>query len=64
MRYRRGTGRYQQSFLSIDDQIRKNNIIRLIDEVCEGYLSSLGDTIFEKGHKDTGRKAYHPSDLL
>jgi transposase len=61
MRYHRGTSRHQQSFLSVDDQISKSNVIRIIDEICEDFCSGL---TLEKGIKDTGRKAYHPSDLL
>lgn len=65
MRYQRGTSRHQQSFLSLDDQISKKHVIRIINEICEEYVNQVvirGD--FEKGHRDTGRKAYHPSDLL
>lgn len=61
MRYHRGNSRFQQSFLSIDDQIRSDNVIRIIDEICETFGTSA---TFEKGIKDTGRKAYHPADLL
>src|SRR5690606_41137958 len=62
MRYLRGNSRYQQSFLSIDDQISKANVVRLIDEICETFCASY--SMPEKGLGDTGRKAYHPSDLL
>lgn len=61
MRYHRGNSRFQQSFLSIDDQISGDNIIRIIDDICESYCKSI---TLEKGIKDTGRKAYHPADLL
>jgi transposase len=61
MRYHRGNSRFQQSFLSIDDQISKSNVIRFIEEICESFC--IGVTL-EKGVKDTGRKAYHPADLL
>lgn len=64
MRYRRGTSRHQQSFLSIDDQISLKNVIRIIDNLCEEYVGQKTDPDFEKGHKKTGRKAYHPADLL
>jgi len=61
MRYHRGNSRFQQSFLSIDDQISKANVIRVMDEICESFCI---DITIDKGDKDTGRKAYHPSDLL
>lgn len=61
MRYHRGDSRYQPSFLSIDDQISKANVIRIIDKICEEFCSSI---TMIKGIKDTGRKAYHPADLL
>lgn len=61
MRYHRGISRFQQTLLSIEDQISKGNIIRVIDEICEGFC--INKTM-EKGAKDTGRKAYHPADLL
>lgn len=64
MRYRRGTSRYQQSFLSIDDQISRKNVIRVIDKICEDYIDQFAKIGFEKGDKETGRKAYHPADLL
>lgn len=60
MRYHRGNSRYQQSFLSIDDQISKSNVVHLIDDVCEQFCSTV---TIDKGLKDTGRKAYHPADL-
>lgn len=61
MRYHRGNSRYQQSFLSIDDQISKANVIRSIDEICEEFCVNV---TIDKGQKETGRKAYHPADLL
>jgi transposase len=65
MRYLRGEGRYQQSFLSLDDHICKSNVVRFLDELCEDFSESfLSENSFNKGVKDTGRKAYHPGDLL
>ena len=61
MRYHRGNSRYQQSFLSIDDQISKANLVRIVDDICEEFCTNITT---EKGIKDTGRKAYHPADLL
>jgi transposase len=61
MRYHRGNSRFQQSFLSIDDQISKANVIRVIEEICENFCI---DITLDKGDKDIGRKAYHPADLL
>lgn len=61
MRYHRGNSRFQQSFLSIDDQISKGNVIRFIEEICESFCT---DITIDKGDKETGRKAYHPADLL
>lgn len=64
MRYRRGTSRHQQNFLSLDDHISMKNVIRVIDKTCEEYVDQESKPDFEKGQKETGRKAYHPSDLL
>lgn len=65
MGYLRGQGRYQQSFLSLDDHISKSNVVRFLDTVCEDFCEFfLSDNSFDKGLRDTGRKAYHPSDLL
>jgi transposase len=61
MRFKRGIDRYQISFQSIDDLIQKNNFIRLIDLLCEEHCQSYET---KKGELDTGRKAYHPADLL
>ncbi|MGH9858079.1 MAG: transposase, partial [Acidobacteriota bacterium] len=61
MRYYRGNSRYQQSFLSIDDQISKGNVVRIIDQICEEFCTTI---TIDKGISDTGRKAYHPADLL
>lgn len=61
MRYHRGNSRFQQSFLSIDDQIGRDNVVRIIDDICETFCTTI---TIEKGIKDTGRKAYHPADLL
>ena len=61
MRYNRGNSRFQQSFLSIEDQISKGHFIRIIDAICEDFCTSIQ---VAKGIKDTGRKAYHPADLL
>jgi transposase len=61
MRYHRGNSRFQQSFLSIDDQISRDNVIRIVDGICETFCTTI---TIEKGIKDTGRKAYHPADLL
>lgn len=61
MRYHRGNSRFQQSFLSIDDQISRDNVVRIVDDVCETFCTTI---TIEKGIKDTGRKAYHPADLL
>jgi len=60
MRYHRGNSRFQQSFLSINDQISGDNVVRIIDEICETFCTTV---TIEKGIKDTGRKAYHPADL-
>lgn len=64
MRYRRGTSRYQQSFLSLDNQISLKNVVRSIDNICEEYIVQEIEAVFGKGGKETGRKAYHPADLL
>ena len=65
MRYHRGIGRHQQSFLSLDDLISKAHFVRLIDEICEEFCVELEpENVFEKGNKDTGRMPYHPADIL
>lgn len=71
MRFIRGNSRIQQSFLSLDDRISSSNTVRLIDNICNEFIASYLESIDteskdkeEKGNKDTGRKAYHPGDLL
>ena len=79
MRFKVGNARYQQSFLSLDDQISSENTVRLIDKICneftDNHLEAIRKLISElpgqnqednknKGTKGTGRKAYHPGDLL
>lgn len=68
MRFIIGASRIQQSFLSLDDRISSSNSVRLIDEVCTEFISnhleSNDKDSVDKGNKDTGRKAYHPADLL
>jgi transposase len=63
MSYRRGQSRYQQSFLSVDDLISKGHPIREIDRICEEYVNP-DQLEVDKGHQETGRPAYHPSDLI
>lgn len=68
MRFVRGNSRFQQSFLSLDDRISSGNTVRLIDDICNDFIVNHLDSIDkeseDKGNKDTGRKAYHPGDLL
>jgi transposase len=68
MRFVIGNSRFQQSFLSLDDRISSSNSVRYIDEICNefliNYLDSVEKDTDNKGNKDTGRKAYHPGDLL
>ena len=71
MRFIIGNSRFQQSFLSLDDRISSSNTVRLIDNICNSFIAGQLDAIDrdskdneEKGNKDTGRKAYHPGDLL
>lgn len=66
MRYKRGQFRYQQSFLSLEDQISQKHVIRFIDKICEEFYTEeeSKDFGFNKGLQETGRKAYHPSDLM
>src|SRR3982751_4979385 len=61
MRFKRGKDRAQMSFQSMDDLIEKNSFVRLIDLLCEEHCQSY-DT--KKGELDTGRRAYHPADVL
>lgn len=63
MRYRRGNSRHQSSLLSIDDLINKSHPIREIDRICEDYINP-DQLETDKGHQETGRPAYHPSDLI
>jgi len=79
MRFKIGTARYQQSFLSLDDHISSGNPVRLIDQICNEFIDNHLEVIRKmisevseqnredtknKGTKGTGRKAYHPGDLL
>lgn len=71
MRFIIGNSRFQQSFLSLDDRISSSNTVRLIDNICNEFISGHLDASDkdskdgdEKGNKDSGRKAYHPGDLL
>jgi len=61
MRFKRGIDRHQISFQSMDDHIEKNNFIRLIDLLCEDHCQCYET---KKGELETGRRAYHPADLL
>lgn len=63
MRFIRGSARFQSSFLSLEDRISKDDVVRFIDEVCNDFISSSLHEV-DKGKKVTGRKAYHPGDLL
>ena len=65
MRFKRGSERYQHTILTLDDQIPGDHVVRFIDKVCDDFLSAkvLVD-IFAKGAGETGRKAYHPCDML
>jgi transposase len=63
MRFVRGSARFQQSFLSLDDRIGQENVVRVIDGICNEFIVS-GLSLTSKGKKVTGRKAYHPGDLL
>ena len=65
MRFKRGTERHQYTILTLDDQISGDHLVRFIDKVCDDFSSAkvLGD-IFAKGAGETGRKAYHPCDML
>src|SRR3990170_2852607 len=61
MRFKRGIDRHQISFQSMDEHIEKNNFIRLIDLLCEEHCQGYDN---KKGELETGRKAYHPADIL
>lgn len=63
MRFKRGSARFQHSILSLDDRISTHNVIRYMDEVCNAFVAGY-PTPTTKGGKATGRKAYHPVDLL
>lgn len=63
MHFVRGNSRFQHSFLSLDDRIGPDNVIRFIDQICNDFIfRNMADT--QKGKKATGRKAYFPGDLL
>lgn len=66
MRFNRGYSRHQQTFLSLEDQISKRNPVRFMDTVCEDFYVQYeeGAITVIKGQKETGRKAYHPCDLM
>lgn len=65
MRHIQGENRHQQSLLpaSLEDYIADDHPVRVIDALVDKLdLASLG---FSKAvPKDTGRKPYHPGDLL
>ena len=65
MRFKRGTERHQHTILTLDDQIPGDHVVRFIDKTCDDFLSAkdLVD-VFDKGAGETGRKAYHPCDML
>lgn len=63
MRFVIGSARFQHSLLSLDDRIGSDNVVRYIDDVCNCFISSEID-MDGKGSGSTGRKAYHPGDLL
>lgn len=65
MRHLQGQAREQLSLLpaSVDDYIEPNHLVRVIDSFCNQLnIQELG---FEKAiTAHTGRKPYHPADLL
>ena len=65
MRFKRGTERHQYTLLTLDDQIPGDHVVRFIDKACDDFFSSkvLVD-VCPKGTGETGRKAYHPCDML
>ena len=64
MRYIEGCDREQfQFFNRLDELIKENNYVRLIDAFVDSFISKFIST-FNKGEKETGRKAYHPGSLL
>ena len=64
MRFKEGIDRDQvQFFTSLNDLVEDRHYVRLIDLFVEGFVSRF-ITCFQKGKKQTGRKAYHPGTLL
>lgn len=66
MRYIEGKDRDQIMFSSLEMQIGKDNVVRLIDLITEKFYRDNPDLITEsdKGTKSTGRKAYNPKTLM
>ena len=65
MRFKRGTERHQYSILTLDDQIPGDHVVRFMDKACDDFQTARDLAgLFDKGAGDTGRKAYHPCDML
>lgn len=65
MRHKKGDSRQQSTLFpeSLDEYVSEDNPVRVIDAFIESLdMSDLGFTLATT--KDTGRKPYHPADLL
>lgn len=65
MRHKQGSSRQQSTLFpeSMDEYVSKDNPVRVIDAFIDSLdMAELGFTLATT--KDTGRKPYHPADLL
>ena len=65
MRHKQGGSRQQSTLFpeSMDEYVSKDNPVRVIDAFIDSLdMAALGFTLATT--KDTGRKPYHPADLL
>lgn len=65
MRHKQGDSRQQSTLFpeSLDEYVSQDNPVRVIDAFIDSLdMTSLGFTLATT--KDTGRKPYHPADLL
>lgn len=59
-----GDSREQLYTTSLEDEVKDDNEVRLIDLLVDQILKKVTDEAYQKGKSDVGRKAYSSSDLL
>ena len=63
MQFKQGTNRNQTSFTTLDQQVKANNAVRIIDAFVDKFdLQKLG--LSNTVHKSEGRPPFAPSLLL